>query len=274
MHEIHALCRDGGAVSGGLLGLAGQDGLLLLGHVGQRLAEGDATVERSQERIDIVQVGDSDIGQELELGGDLLDLVVGHLHVQLLGSRLDAVPSSQTGGDVDVAGHAEVGGVDDLVGGGVVEDGLGVDTGLVGEGTETSDVVVEGDVDLDGLGDELLNVLELVELVLAHDVVAVGDDHAGHQATKRGDTVTLTNTEHGGVDVGRTSLKGTVGVGNSATGVVVEMGLNVAAHNSTEGPDQIVDLSGRSTANSVGNTNTVDTNLVNGGVDGEQVNQV
>jgi hypothetical protein len=43
---------------------------------------------------------------------------------------------------VDVSGHTEIGGVDDFVGGWVVEDGLGVNAGLVGESTETSDVVV------------------------------------------------------------------------------------------------------------------------------------
>lgn len=45
-----------------------------------------------------------------------------------------------------VATHAEVRGVDDLVGRGVGKDGFGVDTGLVGEGGETGDVVVEWNV--------------------------------------------------------------------------------------------------------------------------------
>ena len=58
-----------------------------------------------------------------------------------------------------VACQAKVGRVDDLVGAGVVEDGLGVDTSLVGEGTEAGDGVVEGGVDLDGFSHQ---VLELV----------------------------------------------------------------------------------------------------------------
>lgn len=88
-----------------------------------------------------------------------------------------------------------VGRVNDLVGRGVGENGLGVDTGLVGEGGETGDVVVEGNVDLDRVGDQVLNGLELVQVVLALDVVAVGDDHAGHETAKRGDTVTLTDAD-------------------------------------------------------------------------------
>ncbi len=49
-----------------------------------------------------------------------------------------------------VACHAKVGRVDDLVRARVVEDGLGVDPGLVREGAEARDGVVEGRVDLDG----------------------------------------------------------------------------------------------------------------------------
>lgn len=155
---------------------------------------------------------------------------------------------------MDISGDAEVGGVDDLVGGGVGKDGLGVDTSLVGEGAETGDVVVEGDVNLDSLGDKVLNVLELVELVLALDVLGIGDDHASHQASKRGNSVALANTEDGGVNVGRTGLQGGVGVGNGTSGVVVEMRLNVAGDDAAESADEVVDLAGGSASDGIGNT--------------------
>jgi hypothetical protein len=57
--------------------------------------------------------------------------------LDLESSRMD--PGSP---DRDVAGHAKVGGVENLVSARVGEDGLGVDTGLVGEGAEAGDVVV------------------------------------------------------------------------------------------------------------------------------------
>lgn len=85
---------------------------------------------------------------------------------------------------MNVSGHTKIGRVDNLVCAGVVEDGLGVDTGFVGEGAETSDVVVEGNVDFNGSGNKILNVLELLELVLALDVFRVGDHHTGHETTK------------------------------------------------------------------------------------------
>lgn len=126
----------------------------------------------------------------------LLDLVVGHVQSELLNTTLDGVPASQSRGEVNISGHAKVSRVDDLVCARLVEDGLGVDTSLVGEGTETGDVVVEGDVDLDGLSDKILNLLELVELVSGGDVVVAVDDHTGQETSERGDTVTLADTEN------------------------------------------------------------------------------
>lgn len=88
----------------------------------------------------------------------LLDLVISHGQAKLSDSCLDRVPTSQTRGEVDVARQTKVGGVQNLICAGVVEDGLGVDTGLVGEGTETGDRVVERSIDLDGLGNHVLNL--------------------------------------------------------------------------------------------------------------------
>lgn len=83
-----------------------------------------------------------------------------------------------------------------------------------------------------------------MQLVLACDVLAVGNDHPCHQTTKRGDTIPLSDTEDAGINVGSTSLQGTVGIGNSATSIVVEMCLNVTRDDTSQGTDEVVDLSG------------------------------
>jgi hypothetical protein len=256
--------------------LGGKCGLLLSSQVkeGLVLAGLQVTVVGTDNAVSIIDGNGTNISHGLDLGSALLVLSVSHLKLELLSTRLDGVPAGQTGGEVDVTGHAEVGGVDNLVSAGVVEDSLGVDTSLVGEGAESGDVVVERNVDLNGLGDEVLNLLELLELVLALDVLAVGDHHAGHQTTERGDTVTLTDTENGGIDVSGTGLEGTEGVGNGTASVVVEVSLDVTANNTAQDTDELVDLTGGSTANGVGNTDTVHTNLVHSGVDGQKVNQV
>ena len=113
-----------------------------------------------------------------------LNLVVGHLEPELLDADLDGVPAGQPRCEVDVSAHAKVGRIDDLVGAGHIQDGLGVDAGLVGEGAEACDGVVERHVDLHGLGHHIFDLLELVQLVLGRDIVVVLDDHASEQPTK------------------------------------------------------------------------------------------
>lgn len=150
-----------------------------------------------------------------------------------------------------VTGHTEIRGVEDLVSGRVGEDSLGVNTGLVGEGAKPGDVVVaacqysntttrlahdsQRNGDLDRLGHEVLQLSQSVQVVLALDVLWVGDHHTGNQTTERGDTVSLSDTElcvrtnlltlqagltyNTGVDVGGTSLEGGVGVCNGCPSV-------------------------------------------------------
>lgn len=55
----------------------------------------------------------------------LLNLVVGHFKAELLHSGLDRIPSGQTRDERYIAGHAEVGGVENLIGARVVKNRLG-----------------------------------------------------------------------------------------------------------------------------------------------------
>ena len=51
----------------------------------------------------------------------------------------------------------------------------------------------------------------------------------------------------------------------------MEMSLDIAADNTPQSPDQIVNLSRIGTSNSISDTNSVNTNLVDGPVNGEKV---
>lgn len=57
------------------------------------------------------------------------------------------------------------------------------------EGTKACDRVIEGNIDLDGLRDQLFDVFELGELVLGFDIVRVNGDHARHETAEWGDAV-------------------------------------------------------------------------------------
>jgi hypothetical protein len=109
--------------------------------------------------------------------------------------------------DRDVSSHTEIFRVEDLVRRRVVEDRLCVDTGLVGEGAPTGDVVVEGDLDLDGLGDQVLDLSEHAQVVLGLDGLGVGSVHSGDETTERGDTVSLSDTELDALDEERERVR-------------------------------------------------------------------
>lgn len=91
--------------------------------------------------------------------------------------------------------------------------------------------------------------------------------------------------------MGCAGLEGSVGVGDGAAGVVVEMRLNVAVDDAcissatalmsgsrcmltAKGADEVVDHPGGGSANSVGNTNTVDACGIDGLVEGQDVDEV
>jgi hypothetical protein len=131
------------------------------------LTAGNGGVVNTQDSVDIVHALRPRVGQLLDLGGSVLDLLIGHLQFQLLGTALDgaaggkvdvfsvdvlpiwlltrrrdSLPTGQSVSDRDVSAHSKVLGLQDLVSSRVGQDGLGVDTSLVGEGAESSDVVV------------------------------------------------------------------------------------------------------------------------------------
>jgi len=54
--------------------------------------------------------------------------------------------------------------------------------------------------------------------------------------------------------VGGTSFECTVGIGNSAASVIVEVSFDITGDNTSKCTNEIVDLSGRSAANGIGNT--------------------
>lgn len=157
--------------------VSGQQLVELLALSNLELSSGSVLVVHSKDHIHVLHRLGLDVGEGLDLVGRVLDLVVRHLELELLDSGLDGVPSGETvttgeqgegeegigvsrgregdGGrgeerkerrrdapNRDVSSHTEILRVENLVGGRVVEDRLGVDTSLVGEGTPSGDVVV------------------------------------------------------------------------------------------------------------------------------------
>ena len=91
----------------------------------------DRRVVHTQHGVNVLHTLGSDVRELLDLGCRVLDLLVGERKLELLDTALDSVPAGETMSDGDVSGQAKVLGPQDLIGAGVVEDGLGVNTGLV-----------------------------------------------------------------------------------------------------------------------------------------------
>jgi hypothetical protein len=87
----------------------------------------------AQQRVDVVHRLGAHVGELLDLGRGILDLLVGELEAELLDARLDGVPAGQAVANGYVAREAKVLWLEDLVCRRVVKDRFGVDTGLVRE---------------------------------------------------------------------------------------------------------------------------------------------
>lgn len=79
------------------------------------------------------------------------------------------------------------------------------------------DGVHERHVNLDCLRNQVLDLTEHGQVVLALDVLGVRGVQTSNQAAEWCDTNTLTNTKHRGIDVGSTGLERSVGVSNGCT---------------------------------------------------------
>lgn len=176
-------------------------------------------MEVSQQAINVLHGLVLDIGQLLDLASNGLQVLVRQSQAQLLCTVLDRVPASEAMADRDVASHAKDLGLENLVCCWVVQDRLGVDAGLVGEGTVAGDAVVEGHLDLDGVRNQVLQIAQLVQLVLGGDVVWVNGEHACDEVADGCDSVALADTEDGGIDVGGTSFQCGISVGSGASGI-------------------------------------------------------
>ncbi|RUS27704.1 hypothetical protein BC938DRAFT_482861 [Jimgerdemannia flammicorona] len=146
--------------------------------------------------IDIIQTQRPNVCELFNLSGNGLGVVIGQIEVELLDAVLNSVPTSKTMTNADVTCHTEVFRFEDLVGGGIVEDGLGMDAGFMGEGAIARDVVVEGNLHVHGLGNEVLHIADRVQVILVHHVIFITNVHARQEATQGGDAVALANAQN------------------------------------------------------------------------------
>lgn len=67
---------------------------------------------------------------------------------------------------MDIPLHTEIVRLEDFIGTPIVQVGLGVNASFVRKCAEACNRIVEGDIDMYGFGDEILDFVELSKLVL------------------------------------------------------------------------------------------------------------
>lgn len=129
-HHPHQIALRYAKLGSTVLSEQAIEGFLLPYLEGTRL---DARMVYTQQRVDVIHGLSAHIGKLLDLSRGVLDLVITELQSELLDARLDCVPAGQTMSDRHVAGKAEILRLENFIGRWVIENRLGVYTGLVGE---------------------------------------------------------------------------------------------------------------------------------------------
>src|SRR5713101_3870123 len=183
-----------------------------------------------QERIELVHGQRPGVGEGLDAACDLAQLVRSELEAELLRAMVDRVFPGQTVRDVHRALKAEIRGIEDLVAVRVEIDRLRVHARLVVKRVLAGHEVVIGDLDSDERSDELVELAQPRKVVFLADGRGVVGVHPRDETAEWRDPVALADAEHARVDVRRAAIEDSVDVGDRASGVVVAVELDVAAH--------------------------------------------
>jgi len=159
-----------------------------------KLAAHDAAVIHAQHSVNIFHTLRANISELLDLGCRIFDLVIRKAQLELLNAALNGVPASQTVPNRNVARETKVLGLEDFVRARVIQNGFGVDSGLVRECAIASNRVVERNGNLDSIGNEILYLTQHRKVILGFDVFRIRGIEARNECPQWSDTNTFTNT--------------------------------------------------------------------------------
>ena len=112
--------------------------------------------------------------------------------------------------------------------------------------------------------------MQLIQPVLGDQIPIIGVE-PGNQPSQWGDAVALPNSQHAGIDMGRSGLQGRKAVGDGAAAVVVSVKLDVGLDAFLQLRYQDIELTGGGHAHGVGQSDPVHAEFVHSLVDPEQI---
>ena len=114
-------------------------------------------------------------------------------------------------------------------------------------------------------------VAQLVDIILVLNILAVYRRNAGYRALYWCNPFALNGSKHRGIDRGGSRLESAVGIGDGIPCIVVEMGFDIRAHFLAKDFDVLVDFKWSGRPHRVGDTDAIDSQLINSRIDLENV---
>lgn len=98
--------------------------------------------------------------------------------------------------DRNITRHSKIFRLQNFVGAGVVENGFGVNSSFVSECGISGDVIVEGNLHGNSIGNQILNIAQHVQFILFLHIIAIRGIKARDKSTKRRDAVSFSNSKN------------------------------------------------------------------------------
>ena len=134
--------------------------------------------------------------------------------------------------------------------------------------------VIKRDFHPDNLRNQTFKIAQFLNLVFTQDELIALENQTREQTAERRDAVSFADAEHRGVDVGGSRFESLVGIGDGASGVVVEMRLDVAADDFAESLNLFEDFAWGRAAYGVGDPHAVRAKLIDERVERQDLGEI
>ena len=149
----------------------------------------------SKQRIDVVQALLFDISECLDFVCNFLNVVISQLQVELFGTILDSIPSSQTMSNVNISSNSKIFRFQNLIinilnrkirnyliSRRIVQNGFGVNTSFVSKCRESSYIVAKRNLNVYEFGDIVFDITKHSQIVFGANIFRIDSIHSSDES--------------------------------------------------------------------------------------------